>query len=217
MRNLLLLFSLIFFPIFTFSQDTISKPQHSVISLDKVKVVYRGVENPITVSVPNAKEYWVSGPGVSKTDELGKYIIRPGSGTELKIVVSIKLQDDSIVTEEHVFQIKGFPMPIATLNGNYSTQGLLHFSLEELKAAKLDAILIDFLFKMDLIVTQFTIKVPRNNSLTVQGNIFTDEVFKLLKKAKRKDYIIISNIKGNYMGTHQTPKPITPIVFKIIK
>ena len=81
-----LLFFLLF-PIFIFSQDTITNPTLSVISLDKIKVVYRGIDNPITVSVPNAKEYWVSGPGVSKTDELGKYIIRPGSGTELKIVV----------------------------------------------------------------------------------------------------------------------------------
>lgn len=217
MRKYIFLLSLLFFPILAFSQDTISIPQHSVISLDKVKVVYRGIDNPITVAVSNAKEYWVSGSGVSKLEEPGKYLIRPGSGTELKIIVAIKLQDDSIINEEHIYQIKGLPMPIATLNRNYSTQGLLHFSLEELKAAKLDVILIEFLFKIDLKVTQFSIKVPRYPTITVEGNTFTDEVFDLLKKARKKDYIIISNIKGNYMGTHQTPKPITPIVFKIVK
>ena len=68
------IFFIFLFPIFVFAQDTISQPKLSVISLDKVKVVYRGVDNPITVAVPNAKEYWVSGPGVSKTDEIGKYI-----------------------------------------------------------------------------------------------------------------------------------------------
>lgn len=216
MTKLIVYFTLLF-SINLIAQDTITKPQHSLISLDKVKVVYRGIDNLITVAVPNAKEYWVSGPGVSKLDEPNRYLIRPGSGTELKIVVKIIFEDNSFVYEEHVYQIKGLPMPTATLNGNYSTQGLLHFSLEELKSAKLDVILMDFLFKIDLKITQFTIKVPRKDSLTVQGNIFTDEVFELLKNARKKDYIIISDIKGNYMGTHQTPKPITPIVFKIKK
>lgn len=216
MTKLIVYFTLLF-SINLIAQDTITKPQHSVISLDKVKVVYRGIDNPITVAVTNAKSYTVSGAGVIATNEVGKYLVKAGSGKEMTINVEIVLHDDTIIVEEHVYQIKGLPMPIATLNGNYSTQGLLHFSLEELKSAKLDVILIDFLFKIDLKITQFTIKVPRKDSLTVHGNIFTDEVFELLKKARKKDYIIISNIKGNYMGTHQTPKPITPIVFKIVK
>ena len=208
---------LLLFPILVFSQDTITKPKHSVISLDKVKVVYRGIDNPITVAVTNAKSYTVSGAGVIATNEVGKYLVKASSGKEMTINVEIVLHDDTIIVEEHVYKIKGLPMPIAILNGNYSTQGLLHFSLEELKSAKLEVILMDFLFKIDLKITQFTIKVPRKDSLTVQGNIFTDEVFELLKKARKKDYIIISNIKGNYMSTDQTSKPITPIVFKIVK
>ena len=216
MTKLIVYFTLLF-SINLIAQDTISKPQHSVISLDKVKVVYRGIDNPITVAVPNAKEYWVSGPGVSKTDELGKYKVRPGSGTELKIVVKIIFEDNSFVYEEHFYQIKNLPSLLTTINDQFSTQGYLEFTLEELKDAKVDIVLIDFLFKIDLEVTQFTIRVPRNDSLTVEGNLFTEEVLNLLKKARRKDYIIISHIRGNYMGTHQTPKPITPIVFKIVK
>jgi len=122
--SLLLLFS-----INLIAQDTISKPQLSIISLDKVKVVYRGIDNPITVAVPNAKEYWVSGPGVSKTDEHGKYIIRPGSGNELKIVVKIIFEDNSSVYEEHVYQIKRIPILSSKLNGN-------KFNKDSIKALK---------------------------------------------------------------------------------
>lgn len=212
------IFLIFLFPIFVFAQDTISQPKLSVISLDKVKVVYRGVDNPITVAVANAKEFWVSGPGVSKTDEIGKYIVRPGIGTELKIVVVIKLENGSIITEEHFYQIKGLPNPTGTLNNEYSSNGdALLFTLDELKDAKIGVELIDFLFKLNLEVTQYTITIPRYENLVIEGNLITSEVFNLIKKARKKDYIIISHMRANYMGTHQTPKIITPIVFQITK
>lgn len=211
------LFFTLLFPIFIFAQDTISKPKLSVISLDKVKVVYRGIDNPITVAVPNAKSFKVTGNGVFLKDD-GNYIIRPGLGLETKVYIEIILEDDSIVIEEHIYQVKGLPNPTPTLNNEYSSNGqVLIFTLDKLKEAKLGIIMIDFLFKLNFEVTQFTINVPRYPTITVEGNTFNDEVFELLKKAKKKDYIVISHIRGNYMGTHQTPKSMTPIVFKIVK
>ena len=211
------LFLIFLFPIFVFAQDTISQPKLSVISLEKVKVVYRGVDNPITVAVANAKEFWVSGPGVSKTDEIGKYIVRPGIGTELKIVVAIKLENGSIITEEHFYQIKGLPNPTTTINNQFSTQGYLEFSLDELKDAEVGLKILDFLFPYQPDVNQFTIKVGKYPTLLVNGNLLTDEVFNLLKKAKKKDFIIISNIKGSFSGVNQMCVRISPIVFRIIK
>jgi hypothetical protein len=217
MTKLIVYFTLLF-SINLIAQDTITKPQHSVISLDKVKVVYRGIDNLITVAVPNAKEYWVSGPGVSKLDEPDKYLIRPGSGTELKIVVKIIFEDNSFVYEEHVYQIKGLPRPIPTLNDEFSTQGLLTFKLEELKKAELGIKFIDFIYgDFNPYVTQFSIKVPRNPTLTINGNIFNEEVLHLLKKARKKDIILISNIKGNYMVGQGLYKPISNLIFQIIK
>jgi hypothetical protein len=105
MHKLIVFLSLLF-SINLISQDTIVYPKLSVVSLDKVKVVYRGVDNPITVAVPNAKSYKVSRNGVSLQDD-GSYIIRPGLGLETKVYIEIILEDDSVVVEEHVYQIKG--------------------------------------------------------------------------------------------------------------
>ncbi|CAM3557853.1 GldM family protein [Flavobacterium gelidilacus] len=211
--SLILLFS-----INLIAQDIISKPKLSIISLDKVKVVYRGIDNPITIAVANAKEYWVSGPGVSKTDELGKYLIRPGSGNELKIIVAIKLQDDSIFTEEYVYKIKGLPIPISTLNSQFSTQGYLEFSIDELKDAEVGIKFIDFIYgNFNPSITQFSIKVPRQPTITINGNIFTEEVLQLLKKARKKDIILISNIKGSYMVGQGLHRPISNLIFQIKK
>ncbi len=214
MKKLLLFF--IFYSIGIHAQDSIKKTYSSVISLDKVKVVYRGIDNPITIAVPNAKSYTVSGAGVIATNEVGKYIVKAGSGKEMTFKVEIILNDDSVVVEEHVYQIKGLPAPTGTLNDEYTTKGYLEFTLDELKDAKVDIELIDFLFNVNLEATQFSIKVPRYPTIQIDGNTFTNEVMELLKKAKKKDFIVISNIKGNYMGINQLSKMPSPIVFKII-
>lgn len=176
---------LLLFPILVFSQDTTTTPQYSVISLDKVKVVYRGIDNPISIAVSNAKSYTVSGDGVVLKE--GKYILKAGSGAVTKVFVEIILLDDSKIIEEHVFQIKNLPSPTSTLNNQYSTQGLLYFTLESLKDAEVGIKFIDFVYgNFNPFVTQFSIKVGDFPTISVNGSVFNEEVLNLLKKAKKK-------------------------------
>lgn len=129
-------FLLLFTSIFSFSQDSlqVNKPKLSVIELDKIKVVYRGISNPITIAVPkNVKSFSVSGNAVNSTNEIGKFNIKPGIGTEVIIRIEMILDDNSIVIEEHKYQIKGLPAPIGTLNNEYSTRGKIEFAKEEFK------------------------------------------------------------------------------------
>ncbi|MBC8883654.1 hypothetical protein H9X57_10615 [Flavobacterium piscinae] len=84
----------------------VSKPKIGVISVDKLNVVYRGIQNPISIAVPNAKSFTVSGLGVK--EENGKYFIVPGQGNEVIVTLEIILEDDSKVIEEHIFRIKIF-------------------------------------------------------------------------------------------------------------
>lgn len=207
---------LFLFPVLVFSQDTITTPKLSVISLDKVKVVYRGIDNLISIAVSNAKSYTISGDGVVLKE--GKYILKAGSSAATKVFVEIILLDDSKIIEEHVFQIKNLPSPTSTLNNQYSTQGLLYFTLESLKDAEVGIKFIDFIYgNFNPYVTQFSIKVGNFPTISVNGNVFNEEVLNLLKKAKKKDYIIINNIKANYMVGNALHKPIASIVFKIVK
>ena len=216
MTKLIVYFTLLF-SINLIAQDTITKPQHSVISLDKLKVVYRGIDNPITVAVTNAKSYTVSGPSVFlNKDET--YSIRPGVGLETKVYVEIILEDDSFVVEEHIYQIKNLPSLLTTINDQFSTQGYLEFSIEELKEAKVGVKLVDFMFIHNYpTVSGFTIKIPNKDDFYNEGNLITDEVINLLKKARKKDNIIITNIKSFFSGTSQISKSSSSIVLKIIK
>lgn len=213
MRNFLIF--LFFVTFSSFAQDTIPATK-SVVALDKMNVVYRGVSNPISIAVNNAKSYVFSGNGVSKNED-GSYVLRPGSGNETKVFVEIENFDGSKVVEEHVFRIKGLPTPIGTLNGEYSTKGNLIFTLEEMKEAKIGIKYIDLLFDVKYEVTQFSIKISRLDTIIIDGNIISDDILELLKKVKKDDYILIRDIKTNYMFGDGLHKSIKPIIFQIIQ
>ncbi len=213
MKKLLLFLFIICFH--SYAQDTIPAAK-SVVALDRMNVVYRGVPNPISIAVNNAKSYAISGKGVSKKED-GSYVLRPGSGNETKVFVEIENFDGTKVIEEHVFRIKGLPAPIGTLNGEYSTNGNLFFSLKELEEAEISFKFIDFLFPIDLNVTRFSIKVSNYPIVNIEGNKITSEVFNLLKKARKNDLIVISHIRAKYMEGDGYHKSIGPIIFQIIK
>ena len=79
----------------------ISKPNSAVISADKMNVVYRGVENPMTISIPGIPDNKVSAsaPGLKKSRG-SKYNMIPGKGREVKISASGTLPDGN--TEQQI-------------------------------------------------------------------------------------------------------------------
>ena len=82
------------------SYAVVAKPNSAVISADKMNVVYRGVENPITISVPGVADNAVkaSAPGLRKVKGVGKYMMAPGKGREVKITVNAKLPDGTPIS-----------------------------------------------------------------------------------------------------------------------
>jgi hypothetical protein len=207
-----------FLSIVTYSQDTLqSIPANlSIISLDKLKVVYRGIENPISIAVPNAKSYTVSGNGVVlKTD--GKYVIKPGSGLETTVYVDIVLEDDSTIREEHVFQIKDLPELTTTINDEFSTQGYLEFTSEELKGAKVNIKLFDFLFKELPIVSSFSIQVNGVIVYENDENVLTKQGYDILMNTKRNDIILITGVRWVFSLVGCSNRPSSQVRIKIIK
>ena len=133
------------FSLSIYAQDTIPASK-SVIALDKMNVVYRGIQNPISIAVNNAKSYVISGNGVSKKED-GSYVLRPGSGNETKVFVEIENFNGSKIVEEHVFRIINIPMHQTTINGDYSTfRSSLEFKIEELIDADIGVRFIDCFF-----------------------------------------------------------------------
>ncbi|HBC05444.1 MAG TPA: gliding motility protein GldM, partial [Aequorivita sp.] len=97
---------------------TISLPNSAVIAADKMNVVYRGVDNPMTVSIPGIPDNKVnaSAAGLSRVSG-SKYVMRPGSGRTVTISATGTLPDGKPVGSKSEFRIKDIPPPVGAIRG----------------------------------------------------------------------------------------------------
>jgi gliding motility-associated protein GldM len=181
------------------SYAVIPKPNSAVISADKMNVVYRGVPNPMTISIPGIPDNLVnaSGAGLSKAAGIGKYIMTPGTGREVKINVTGKLPNGQSVSSAQDFRIKDIPSPSGAIR---KQSGYVKMPSSSLENSTVSAELPDFDFDLTLNTSGFTIKVPGQSAVVVSGNKMNDAAKKAIAKAKRGDVITIFDIKSSLSG-----------------
>ena len=181
------------------SYAVIPKPNSAVISADKMNVVYRGVPNPMTISIPGIPDNLVTanGVGLRRATGSGKYIMTPSSGKEVKISVSGKLPNGQTVTTSQNFRIKGIPSPSGSIR---KQTGYVKMPKTSLEKATVSAILLDFDFDLTLNTSGFTVKVPGQGAVVVRGNKMNAQAKKAIAKAKRGDVVTIFAIKSALAG-----------------
>ena len=137
----------------------ISKPNSAVISADKMNVVYRGVENPMTISIPGIPDNKVraSAPGL-KRRKGSKYSLTPGRGREISIKASGSLPDGKTVSTITKFRIKGLPSPSGVVLGE---TGSVSVPKSALANQKISATFEDFDFDLPIRVVRFYSKCTR--------------------------------------------------------
>ncbi len=181
------------------SYNVVAKPNDAVISADKMNVVYRGVPNPITVSVPGVADNAVkaTAPGLKKVKGIGKYLMSPGKGREVKITVSAKLPDGTPITSAKAFRIKDIPAPSAAVRGEY---GMIKMPKSTLQKATISSVLPDFVFDLKINVSGFSVKVPGQPTVKVRGNKFDAAAIRVLQRARRGDVVVIFDIQQKLQG-----------------
>lgn len=181
---------------------TVPKPNAATISADKMNVVYRGVDNPMTISFAGISDNNVnaSAGGYLKKAGSGKYMmnVTKAKGREIKINVTGTLPDGSKVSDNSTFRIKDIPRPTGTVRGEDGSVSMQRNSLEiSTIGAKLD----DFDFELPLNITEFSFKVPGQPTINVKGNKLNSRAKAALRKAKRgagvQIFKIVAKIKGN--------------------
>ena len=178
----------------------VPKPNSAVISADKMNVVYRGVLNPITISIPGVSDSNVkaSAIGLKKVKGVGKYTLSPGKGKEVVINVTGTTNDGTkIKSPPVVFRIKDIPPAAASIRRQY---GSIKLPKSSLSNSTIAAELIDFDFDLKLKVTSFKIKVPGQATVTVNGVRLDARAQKALLKARRGDIVNIFDIKASIVG-----------------
>ena len=174
--------------------SVISQPDEAVISADKMNVVYRGLDNPISVSLPGVgdNDIQVSAAGLSKTGT-GKYVMRPGAGNTVTINVTGKLSSGKTVTSRKEFRIKDIPAAMGSVRGQY---GIARMPKSSLVQAPIGAGLPDFVFDLTLGVTSFKVNVPGELTVVVNGSQLTAAAKKVIEKARRGDIITFFDIEA---------------------
>ena len=212
---------------FTFTEDgesvplkfegtyvVVPKPNSANISADKMNVVYRGLDNPMTISfagVPDT-DVTASAAGLSKVGN-GKYVMRPGAGREIIINVTAKLSDGKTVSDKKMFRIKGIPGPTGTIRGE---SGTVNGPKQSLEVTSVGAILEDFDFEVKLNVVGFNLKVPGQPTVVVSGNKMDARAKAAIAKAQRGDVVIVSEIKTKLEGAGGYMLPKTaPVAYEI--
>ena len=199
---------------FTGKYVVVPRPNSANISADKMNVVYRGLPNPLTISFAGIGDNNVtaSAPGLSPAGGKGKYNLNPGSGVEVVVTASGKMNDGKVVSDKKVFRIKNIPAPQGTIGG---TPGFQKGAKSRLEASTIGAALPDFLYDLNFNVTQFALKVPGQASIVVNGNKVDGRCKAALARAKAGDQIVISDIKTTVSGVSVAIKTAAPAIYEI--
>lgn len=170
----------------------ISKPNSAVISADKMNVVYRGVQNPITISIPGIQDSKVTAraPGLKRISG-SKYNLFPGNGREVKINVSGTLPDGMNVSSVSTFRIKDIPKPTGYFRGQSGSFTIPKSSFER---GRVEAILEDFDFDLPLKTLSFRFRVPGQPSMVINGDRLDARALQMLNRTKNGQTVIISDI-----------------------
>lgn len=193
---------------------TITKPNAAVISADKMNVVYRGVANPITISIPGIPDNKVQGsaPGLKRAGG-SKYVMNPGKGRTVSITATGTLPDGQGIRTVSEFRIKDIPRPSGTIRGEANSAKM---TKNNLQISTVGAILEEFDFDLNLAISGFSFKVPGQPTVKVRGNKLDARAKSALKRAKRGEAVQIFDIVA-YITNNRTYKlkKVSPIVIEL--
>ena len=184
-------------------------PPSVVISPTKMNVLYRGVDNPLEISVPGVDpaNLIVNGPGVKKSGQGYIADVTRNSGKTMKISVSVRQEDGTTKSmKPKEFRVKSLPAAYGQILGQNDGVRSAGF----IKNNEVKAVFKDFDFDLDLKVKSFEIVIPPFAPIQCRGNRLSSDAKATLDKAKPGNTIIIRRIKAT------TNKGLSPTVNDMI-
>ena len=177
----------------------ITEPSTAVISADKMNVVYRGLSNPISISVPGVgySNVKATAPGLNNLGK-GKYMMKPSNGKTVTINVSAKLSSGKVINTPKEFRIMDIPAPQGALRKTQT--GNVSMPKSSLEKASVSVILRDFVFDLTLRTTSFSVKAPGSATVKVNGGRMNPKAASVIRKTRKGDVVSIFDIKSTLVG-----------------
>lgn len=178
----------------------VAKPS-LVVSATKMNVLYRGIDNPIEVSVPgipqDALTATISTGTLAKQPD-GSYVAKVKSGSEAIVNVTAEIQGERKNMGQFKFRLKSVPDPVAKFAGKTAVDNTVKKS--ELTASLgVIAELKDFVFDLNYPIRSFDITVVMGGdvkTLSSTSNRLTSQQKELLREVRRNQVVIVENIKA---------------------
>jgi len=178
----------------------VAKPS-LVVSPIKMNVLYRGIDNPVAISVPGISQDALrptisTGQLVRQSD--GTYIARGMTGTKAVVNVTAEIDGKSKAMGSFEFRVKSVPDPVAKFAGKTSVDNA---AKKEDMTASLGVIaeLKDFEFDLSYPIKSFDMTVIMGGdakTLPSTSNRLTADQKSLLSQVRRNQTVIIENIKA---------------------
>lgn len=193
MKTIGMIVSLAMFPLALLSQ--------TVVSADKMNVLYRGLANPVSIAVAEypASALQVSVTGASITSEgEGRYSVIPGSENTAVITVVVKDKEGKTVSQsETSFRVLPVPMPITYFAGkNGGTITKAEIKANPVISVRLD----DFLFEgISYQVSGCALVYTRGKAAVrevITGNTISGSLLENLLALKSGSKIYLDEIKA---------------------
>ncbi len=191
----------------------------AVVSPEKINVLYAGVENPLSVSVPGfpaekVKAYLASGNGNLSGKE-GRYVAKMNSIGRAKIAVHV-IGDDGkeMKMTETEFRVKRIPNPVpkvGTLPGGEVDASVFRAQ------NKLNVYIPEFEFETKFNVLSYRMVWQRKNEDLIdahnEGDTFSSKTRQIITGVKRGDIVYVENIRVR--GPEGDTRKIQDVIYRI--
>lgn len=206
---------------FTHTYNVIAGPQEVklekglLLSADKMNVMYRGLENPVSGSIlgaDNAKlSLSASGGAIVKSTGNGKWNVTPQSGNVIQLTLSGREPSGKTVSQVFEYRIKGIPRPQGQIRG----KAVNFMPASSIPNQIVTATLPDFDFPVSFTVNSFILKLPGRAGTMIQGSGLSSAEG-LLKNLRSGDVVQIYDIQATATGLgNQRLKEISPVTINV--
>lgn len=204
--------------VFPFKSEYIVAKPSLTVAADKMNIVYLGLDNPISVSVPgvpNDRLTVVANNATLSKNGNGKYIMNNIRGQKVDVKVMATMEDGQKKDMGTMsFRVKRVPKPSPRI-GEVKGEGLM--SRDDFQRQKgIFANYEDFDFEATCKITSYEMSVNTNgyiNSVSVKGNYITDEMHTIFKKLKKNEKVRFENIKA--VGPDGQTVSLSPLTLKV--
>lgn len=185
----------------------------AVVSADKMNVMYRGLENPISgtvLGVDNSRlSLSASGASVRPAGP-GKWTVVPGATTVVKLTIS-GTGPRGTQSKSFDFRVKPVPPPQGLIRG----RNVVQLPATSIPNQLITAAIPDFDFPVTFNVTSFLLKVPGRAAIPITGNDLS-AAQGAIRNLRAGDNVAIYGIKYTAAGIPVAPgREAAPILITV--